>query len=321
MNIQHVRTFLALVEAGSFVGAAARLGVSQPTVSQQVRKLEAAFGKVLVRRSHAACTPTPHGRAILPYARALVAAAERLEEAGRGDAVLVGCSGNIVSYFISDELHRFAGAIGEPFRWRLRAATNPELSEAVAAGEVDVAAMEWPDRRAGLEVLPWRTEPMCVIVAPDHPLAGRGEITVDELAGLDLLGGERGSGTGTVLSEALGERASELRITHSLPTTEAVKSAVRAGLGASVVLEAAVGTEAAAGALSVLSVAGVRLEKTFHVAVPEGLPEEALPARFARFLAHGALPESDAPGAGEATAEAAEAAAAVAPFEEAEERR
>ncbi len=300
MNLQHVRTFVALVETGSFGGAAARLGVSQPTVSQQIRKLEAFFGRVLVRRSHAACTPTPHGAALLPHARALLAAAERLEAAGRSDDLLIGCSGNIVSYFISEAVQRFAAVAPPGFRWQVRAATNPELGEGVAGGEIDVAAMEWPDPRPGLEVLPWRTEEMGVIVPPRHPLAEREAITVDELARLDLIGGERGSGTGTVLAAALGERARELSVVHALPTTEAVKSAVRAGLGASIVLAAAVAAERRAGTLAYLPVEGVCLTKTFHVAIPEGLPEEALAARFARFLARGdanALP-ADAAGEG-----------------------
>lgn len=288
MNLQHVRVFVTLVETGSFSTAAARLGISQPTVSQQIRKLETVLGRVLVHRSHAACTPTSHGAAILPYARALLASADRLQAAARNEDLVIGASGNIVSYFISSQMPRFAAVAPPGFRWRVEAAPNPELGARVTAGELDVAAMEWPDRRAGLATVPWRTEPMSVIVPPGHPFAGRRSITVDELVGLPLIGGERGSGTGTVLSAALGERARALDIAHSLPTTEAVKSAVRAGLGASIVLDAAVASEVMAGLLVRVPVEGVRLEKVFHLAVPEGLPDDALAARFVAFLREGA---------------------------------
>lgn len=296
MNLQHVRTFVALVETGSFSTAAARLGVSQPTVSQQIRKLEAFLGKVLVHRSHANCAPTPQGAAILPYARALLASADRLQAAARSEDLVIGASGNIVSYFISSEMPRFEAVAPPGFRWRVEVASNPDLAARVAAGEIDVAAMEWPDRRQGIATVPWRTEPMSVIVPPGHPYDGRESITVDELVELPLIGGERGSGTGTVLSAALGERARALTIAHSLPTTEAVKSAVRAGLGASIVLDAAVASELRAGLLVRLAVEGVRLEKAFHVVVPEGLPDDALAARFARFLRDGASGTADPAG-------------------------
>jgi DNA-binding transcriptional LysR family regulator len=290
MNLQHVRAFVALVETGSFGAAASRLGISQPTVSQQIRKLETFLGKGLVHRSHAACTPTNHGASILPYARALIASADRLQAAARRDDLVIGASGNIVSYFISAEMPRFAAVAPPSFRWRVEAASNTELGARVAAGELDVAAMEWPDLRPGIATVPWRTEPMSVIVPPGHPHDGRESITVDELVDLPLIGGERGSGTGTVLSAALGKRAQELNIAHSLPTTEAVKGAVRAGLGASVVLDAAVANEVRAGLLVRLAVEGVTLEKAFHLILPEGLPSDTLAVRFTRFLSDAGRP-------------------------------
>jgi DNA-binding transcriptional LysR family regulator len=144
--------------------------------------------------------------------------------------------------------------------------------------------MEWPDRRPGIATLPWRTEPMSVIVPPGHSYGRRRSITVEEFTRLPLIGGESGSGTGRVLAAALGERARALKIAHALPTTEAVKSAVRAGLGASVVLDAAVASEVRAGLLVRVPVEGLVLEKVFHLAILEGLPPGSLAARFADFL-------------------------------------
>ena len=293
LNLAFVKTFVTLVETGSYNVTARSLGIAQPTVSQQIRKLESILGTVLINRSKVSCAPTPDGRMILPYARALLASAERFCAASAGNHVCIGCSGNIAAYYISADLKTFVEREKMPFGWDIRGATNPELADLLLHGEIDIAAMEWPDRRPGLNVRPWRREPLVVIVPPDHVLAGSVIISVDQLLKLELVGGERGSGTGVVLKRALGERADALRIAHNLNSTEAVKAAVRAGLGSSIVLRGTVSNELAAGQLSALTVDGVPLEKTFYVCYAAELPSESLPVRLGTFLTGAGNMESD----------------------------
>lgn len=284
LNLSFVRTFVTLVETGSFSDTARQLDLAQPTVSQHLKKLETMLGLMLVQRSNTACTPTSQGRALLPYAYSLLSSAARFEAAVAGDQICIGCSGNIAAYFISADLKRFVDAQNEAIRWDVRASTNPEVAEQLAAGSIDIAAMEWPDERKEFDIRPWRVEPLVVIVHGAHPLAGASSISVDEMLQLDFIGGEPGSGTGTVLRQTLGRKADKMRITHNLHSTEAVKSAVQAGLGCSIVLRGAVKADAAAGQLSILTVKDARLEKTFYLAMPAGLPENALPARLVAFL-------------------------------------
>lgn len=284
LNLGLVTTFVALAETGSFVEAARQLCLAQPTVSQQLKKLEMQLGVVLIERSHGGCSLTARGRAVLPQARALLRSAERFAAAAEGDQIAIGCSGNIASYYISKDLKRFVDRVGNGMRWDITCATNPEIAEQLSVGAIDIAAMEWPVPARGVAVRPWRVEPMVVIVPSDHRLAKSRSLTVDQLLELDLIGGEPGSGTGTLLRQALGRRSAKLRVTHNLRNTEAVKSAVEAGLGCSIVLARAVREEVAAGQIAMLTVRGVKLEKTFHIAFPEGLPDEALPMRLADFL-------------------------------------
>lgn len=285
LNLAFVKSFVTLVETGSYSAAARALGLAQPTVSQQIRKLESSLGVALIQRSHAACTPTAQGRAVLPYARALLASADRLCAAAAGDRVCIGCSGNIAAYYISGDLKRFVERQQDAVRWDIRTATNPELGDLLLNGEIDIAAMEWPDRRPGLRALPWRREPLVAILPRDHPLAGADRLTLDDLSAIDLIGGEPGTGTGTLLKAALGDRADRLRITHNLHSTEAVKSTVRAGLGCSIVLRGTAQDEADAGLLAMLPIDGAPLEKTFYLTLPADLPDDSLSARLASFLA------------------------------------
>lgn len=285
VNLTFVRTFVTLIETGSFSDAARRLELAQPTVSQHLKKLETLLGVMLVERSNTYCRPTARGLALLPYANSLLSSAARFESAISGDHICIGCSGNIAAYYISADLKRFVDDQDKSVSWEITTATNPEIADKLAYGEIDFAAMEWPDKRAGINVRPWRVEPLVVIVPPDHHLARARTISVEEILELDIIGGERGSGTGTVLAQALGPKVRNLRLTHTLHSTEAVKSAVCAGLGCSIVLQGAVKGEVETGNLKMLSVKGTKLEKTFYVATPSGLSPQTLPARLAEFLA------------------------------------
>jgi len=284
INLSFVRTFVTLVETGSFVETARRLDMAQPTVSQQIQKLENTLKTVLIQRSHSFCSPTRKGLSVLPYARSLLRSAERFSAAARGDHICIGCSGNIATYFIAAEIKKFIAAETEALKWDVRTAPNPELGTLIENGEIDLAVMEWPDIRPGLTVMPWRSEPLVVVLAPDHPLAGSRTIALDALLDLDLIGGEAGSGTGTLLAKAFGDRAKQLRVVRSLHSTEAVKNAVRAGLGSSIMLRGAVVDEVMAGQLAMLTVDGIDLAKSFHIALPADLPADSLPARLAAFL-------------------------------------
>src|SRR6202011_3208662 len=100
LNLVWVRTFLALIESGSFQGAAAQLKLAQPTVSQQLRKLEELLGVRLVQRSRSGCEPTRAALEFLPYAQSLVRINQRAFAAIRGDHLRVGASSNVGIYLL-----------------------------------------------------------------------------------------------------------------------------------------------------------------------------------------------------------------------------
>src|SRR5262249_51991591 len=127
------------------------------------------------------------------------------------------------------------------------------------------AVMEWWDQRPGLRWVLWRSEPLVVIVSPDHRLADRCEISKAELATLDLLGGEPGTGTAHLLDIYFEPSAARPRVSRRLGSTEAVKQAVKAGLGISLVLQAAVTEEIATGSLRALRVNPPELRKELFI--------------------------------------------------------
>ncbi|MBL27989.1 MAG: transcriptional regulator [Rhodospirillaceae bacterium] len=282
LNLAQVRAFATVLEAGGFLEAAKRLGCAQPTVTQLVRKLETELGARLIVRSRNGAQPTPAGARFLPHALRLLHAESRAIASVSDRSLVVGAGGNIGTYLLPRLLGDFrvrAGVTAE-----LVIATNPEIADRVECGDIDLAIMEWWDGRPGCHAEPWRQEQLVVIVPPHHPWAGEATIPPAELLETPMIGGEPGTGTGRLLREAFGEAADRVTISMTLGSTAAVKEAVRAGLGISLVMRAAVHDEVTAGSLRAIDLAGAPLKKTLFVVKPDGLPPTTMAARFHALL-------------------------------------
>lgn len=284
MNLTLLQSFVALAETGSFQAAAERVGIAQPTLSQHLKKLESDLGAELINRNNSGSRLTPAGARFLPHAQQVIASAIRARSAALSDTLRVGCSGNINSYFMPQNLAAFLTTQDTTMLWEVVSAPNPKIAEMLLTGEVDLVAMEWPLMHGAVSVRPWANEEMVIILPPDHAFASRQEITFDELKTLRILGGERGTGTGTLLNEVLGPGAEALNTVGNLGSTEAVKRAVEAGLGASVVLARAVRSEIASGQLAICRLKGKPLQKPFYLAILKELSSAMPASRMFEFM-------------------------------------
>jgi DNA-binding transcriptional LysR family regulator len=283
LNLHHVETWLTVLATGSFHEASRRLGLAQSTVSQHVQKLEASLRAPLVERNGTGCQPTPQGRALRPHAEALLRLSRRAEEAVNGGRLAIGASGNVGTYLLPDLLRTYqATSARSP---QVEIGTNPYVIGRLEAGEIDVALVEWWEARPGLIAHAWRREPLVVIVGPDHAWSTRRSVTLGDLEGRALLGGEPGSGTGRLLREAMGATGANLSIDRQLGSTEAVKRAVRAGIGISIVMACSVIDEVRAELLVALPLQGIDLTKTLFAAHRYPLPETTLADGFIAALA------------------------------------
>jgi DNA-binding transcriptional LysR family regulator len=208
MTFRQLEYLVAVVDEGSFGRAAQRLYVSQPTLSQQVRALEAEIGGPLLERLARGVRATAAGEALLPAARAALAATERARrsarmvlglEAGELEIATVGT----VAFGLLPPILR---------RWRARHRDRtvrmhehrdgPTLAEAVADGGADLGIGPRPAEWAGpLESLGW--EEFVVVLPPDDPLRGEeGPVALSDLAHRDWVLFEREHALGQ-LTEAL----------------------------------------------------------------------------------------------------------------------
>lgn len=282
MRTETLQAFLDLVQTGNFRATARRRGLSPSALSVQIRSLEAGLGVVLLHRDRRGCTLTPAGRRALPLIRSLGGTAERLQALLREPRLHIAASTNLGTYLLPALCRRFradTAVIPE-----LTVAGNPESAARLCDGQADCAVLEWWPETAGFRSVMWRREPLVVITPPDHPWTRRDRLGAADLFCEPLLGGESGSGTGTVLRRALGPRARDLRIGMQLGSTEAVKQAVMNGLGVSVVLAAAVRTEVAAGRLWAAPLADLPLHKELQAVCRDDCESGQVPRLFQEFL-------------------------------------
>lgn len=156
MDTTLARTFLAIVESGSFLHAAERLHVTQTAVSARVKTLEALLGRTLFVRNKSGATPTPAGEQFVRHASALLQVWERARRQvavppGRRALLSIGCEPTLWNPLLVDWMVWMRGAAPE-LALRCDTGFAPELLERVANGTLDVAVLYAPQQRPGLRV-------------------------------------------------------------------------------------------------------------------------------------------------------------------------
>ncbi|MDM9379664.1 LysR family transcriptional regulator [Chlorogloeopsis sp. ULAP01] len=288
MNLDYVQTFLAVVRTGSFREAAKQLGISQPAVSQHIKKLEEILKSQLIVRDRKGNQLTSTAQIFLPYAESLILTTERAVSALKLSKLTIGASSNIGIYLLPSYVKYYLQQYGNSCHVDLAIEPNPAIAHKLETGVVDLALMEWWDHRPGFTVQLWQSEELVLIVPPHHPWCNLPSVPKAYLETVEMLGGERGTGTGRLLQQYFGEQFAKMRISMQLGSTEAVKRAVQAGLGVSIVLSKSVTQEVAAGILQAIPihVDGKPLRKELFVIWRSGLSTNHPCHQFAQMLLH-----------------------------------
>lgn len=191
-DLRQLECFCAVARAGSFTRAAEDLGIAQPSLSEQIARLEQGLGAPLFERLKRRIELTPLGEAILGKARALLedaaALPEYFEQAREGVSgpLRVGAIPTILPYFLAPLLKGFTGRYGE-VDLRVREGATAELVEEVLDGMLDVALLSLPVEGAGLVMKELFRDPLYLAVPEGHPLAPAGKVPLRRLSGERLI--------------------------------------------------------------------------------------------------------------------------------------
>ncbi|MGH7056443.1 MAG: LysR substrate-binding domain-containing protein [Acetobacteraceae bacterium] len=253
VNLTLLRAFHRVAQAGGFTAAARAAAVSQPTLSAQVRALEAGYGVSLFDRRGRHIQLTPLGQRLLGISARLFAAEAEVRDL-LGDAAVLAHgqlrvaadSPTHVMPLLAALKQRHAGLV-----FSLRTGNSSDVIRRVLEYECDVGVMAKPVSDPRLHVLPIRDDRLVVFVPVHHRFARRRTLGMAELAGSDLVLRERGSITREVFEARLADRAILPGRLLEVETREAVREAVLAGFGVGVVFESELGHDPATRSLEV----------------------------------------------------------------------
>jgi DNA-binding transcriptional LysR family regulator len=242
-TLRQLEVFLAVARSESVSRAAEQLAMSQSAVSSALADLEQQFDLLLFDRigkrlqlGGLGLSLRPRAEALLEQARALEHGLSNRSEVG---ALRVGATLTIGNYVAVPLMARFMrehpGA-----RVSLDVANTEEIARKVSNFEIDVGLVEGELQEAELEVTRWCDDELVVFCAPSHPFAKRRALRDDDLRNAAWIVRERGSGTRQAFDLAMHGILPELQIALELQHTEAIKSAVEAGLGVGCVSRIAV---------------------------------------------------------------------------------
>jgi len=271
MTLEQLRIFVAVAERQHVTQAARALNLAQSAASHAIAALEARHDTRLFNRVGRRIELTEAGHAFLAEARAVLARAEvaelALSEFGnlKRGTLSVQASQTIASYWLPRHLVAFRHAYPQ-IRIRLAVGNTAQVAAAVESGVAELGFVEGPVESEHFASTPVARDQLVVVVGPEHPWIGCARLTPADLMEGEWVLREPGSGTRSVFEDDLAKAGIEpgaLRIQLELPSNEAVRAAVEAGLGATAISASVAAPSIEAGLLH--QVAFRLPEREFHV--------------------------------------------------------
>ncbi len=292
-SLRQLEVFARVVAEGSYSRAAETMGLAQPTVSEHMAALEKTLGTRLIDRvggvlelTHGGRLFHTHTRRILSQVREAFQAMNELRGVVRGELVVAGSTIPGV-YILPPLIMQFTAEYPE-VRVGLKVGDSRFVVERILDGhaEVGMIGKQLDDPR--IDCKEFADDELVIAVGAKHPWARRREATVEELVTQPFVVRERGSATRDTYESALekhglkGEKA--LRVVCEMGSTEAVKEAVRVGIGVSILSQRALAAEEKAGALHGVRVKGVRLQRKLYLVRHASRTQSPLAKAFVAFL-------------------------------------
>ena len=269
INLNQLRIFHAVAATGSFTRASKTLCLTQPGVSKHIKQLESDMGVPLLDRLGKTVTPTRAGRILIETTKEVF---DRINEAKarindltllKSGEINIGASYTAGTYLLPPVLGQYT-ALYPDISLSLDISLSQEVAHKVLANELDIGFIgaSHPDDR--LSVRPVYRDHLKVILPPDHSWQNRASVFLTDLADHTLIVSQKGSGTRLAIEEASASTDITLKRIVEFGNTEAVKKAVQAGMGVSLLSGTAVQDEVAAGSLLTKPVNAPSMERTFY---------------------------------------------------------
>jgi DNA-binding transcriptional LysR family regulator len=274
VDITQLQVFLSVAQEKSFSRAAEALHRTQPAVSQSIRRLEAELGEPLFDRSSKDGTLTAAGKVLLDFAQQMMnlrqhahSAIRELRDLHRGKLTLSANEYTVMGLLPLIPTFR---ARHPHIKVEVKRSFASRIPSEILGRDVEIGVVTFKPSDASISSLPVTTDELALIVAPDHPLAGRETISVRELGAETFIAHNVPSPYRERVVKTFEKYRTPLNISMEMPTLEAIKRMVENRMGVALVPRLTAQTEIERGLLVGLTVKEMRLERKLHLIYRKG---------------------------------------------------
>jgi LysR family transcriptional regulator, low CO2-responsive transcriptional regulator len=269
ITLRQLRVVAAVAKTGKILAAADLLGVTPPAVTLQLKQLEESLGMGLFERSRDGMKLTAAGHHLMESIHRIDA---ELASCAEGFNAMRGLKGGSVSIGVVSTAKYFAPAALGAFKrrhpeveLRLLVANREETIRALAALELDLAIMGRPPENLDLGSALLGDHPHIIIAAPDHRLACKSGLPIEELRSETFLVREPGSGTRMLMERLFEDAGIAPKLGMEISSNETIKQAVMAGLGMAFISAHTVAAEIEMRRLAVIDLVGLPVVRQWRV--------------------------------------------------------
>ena len=272
MDVALLETFVAIVEEGSFSAAGRRLLRTQPAISLALKRLETELGELLVDRSSKQLALTAAGRIVFEYAQRFDGLDRELRNAlievrdKQSGRLTIGASESTALYLIEHvERYRqlFSGVKVE-----IRRSLSSRIPEAILAGSLDLGAISYVPMDSVLSALEIYTDSLTFIVAPEHRLAGRSEVSIKDLGTETFIAHSVSSPYRAAVIDIFQNHQVPLNMEVEMPTMETIRKFVQLNMGVAFLPRMCVEQEICNGVLTEVGVREIQVERKIRLVYP-----------------------------------------------------
>lgn len=268
MTLRHLKIFVTVCDCGSITAASRKLFISQPSVSAAVREIETEFQVALFDRISRKLFLTEPGRQLLEQARYLINQYDSIEFSLRNweqnDILRIGSSITIGNRFLPSYVAAFQQK-HETVRVKAAINSSEKIESMILENELDLALIEGVPHHQNIVSTVFMEDELVIICAKEHPLAVSGKITLEQLAKSALLLREKGSGTRELFDNMMALNNQSIEPLWESVSTQALVTAVKAGLGISVLPYWLVLEDLLEQTVSMLRLDGIELKRNYYL--------------------------------------------------------
>lgn len=257
MTIRHLEIFIIVADCGKMRLAAEQLFISQPSVSQAIAEIENYYGVKLFERLSKKLYITDSGERLLKYARHIVELFKEMEidikNAGENIYLRIGGTVTVGTCLLSPIVTQFESK-NPGVSTKVVVNNTTAIEDMLLHSTLDLAIVEGETISEDIIKIPIYQDKLVLVCGESHTFSNKGEITIDELEGQDVIAREQGSRDRNIFEQFLSEQNISVNVKWNSTNTEAIKNAVIAGQGLAILSSLMVKNELQYGKLKIVPI-------------------------------------------------------------------